>query len=94
MQGMVVANDGAPTLEDIKEFEKIKGPRSKFSAVWDMTHYPGGFADARYGAILNDPVAMVTSIALGRRVARLALILKVGREQLGSGEYGYDMVGR
>ncbi|HHY37927.1 MAG TPA: flavodoxin family protein [Clostridia bacterium] len=93
MQGMVVVNDGAPTYDDIKEFENIKGPRSEFSAVWDMTHYPGGFADPRYGAILEDPVAVVTSRALGRRVARVALWLKAGMDQIGANRYGYDMIG-
>lgn len=92
IHGMIVVNDGAPPEELVREFGSVQGPRSESSVVWDMTHYAGGFADP-HGDITADPVAMMTSWALGKRLVQVAEWIRVGREQRGGGNYGYDYLG-
>jgi multimeric flavodoxin WrbA len=90
LNGMIVVNDGAPYEEVIHEFADVKEPRSKFSMVYDMAHFPGGHADTEWGEVEKDTSAMLTVRELGKRVARVAKWTKIGQKEFRPPRYGTD----
>jgi multimeric flavodoxin WrbA len=88
LNGMIVVNDGAPYREIIEEFKDIKGPRSRYSMVYDMAHFPGGHADTYHGEIERDASAMLMTRELGKRVARVAKWIRMGQEKFPAPKYG------